>query len=114
MGDLCQFPDDYTWHNRFNGKSFAYILVLVDCFSKKMWCEALSKKTKEETANALIKIFDSMTAPPTMFVTDHGSGIFFFGITNEKNFLIRPFNQLWMIIMSIILKFQQLHHLKRH
>ena len=74
MGDLLQFPDNFVWHNRLNGKSFAYILLLVDCFSKKMWCEPLSKKTKEETANALTKIFDSMKAPPTMFVTDGGKG----------------------------------------
>ena len=78
MGDLIQFPDHFARHNSFEGKRYSYILLLVDCFSKKMWARPLSKKTKEETALALTSIFDSMTTPPTMFVTDEGTGKFSF------------------------------------
>ena len=78
MGDLIQFPDTFTRQNAFEGKRYSYILLLVDCFSKKMWARPLSKKTKEETATALSSIFDSMENPPTMFVTDEGKGNYYF------------------------------------
>lgn len=53
---------------------FAYILVVIDCFTKKLWAEPIKKKTKEETASALDKIFNSMDTFPTMCVTDDGKG----------------------------------------
>lgn len=56
-------------------------MVLVDCFSKKMWARALSKKSKEQSALALISIFDTMESPPTMFVTDQGTG----NLTRDNN-----------------------------
>ena len=80
MGDLFQFPDNFTRHNNFEGKSFRYVLLLVDCFSKKMWAEPLSKKMKSDTAIAMKKMFDSMKAPPTMLVTDGGKGFLYLHI----------------------------------
>ena len=74
MGDLIQFPEHFARHNILEGKRYSYILLLVDCFSKKIWVRPLSRKTKEETATALTSIFDSMLTPPTMFVTDDGLG----------------------------------------
>lgn len=78
MGDLIEFPKQFKRHNFSGGKSYSYILLLVDCFSKKIWAKPLSKKTAEETALALTSIFDSMKSPPTMFVTDGGLGKFCF------------------------------------
>ena len=53
---------------------FAYILIVIDCFTKKLWAEPIKKKTKEETADALDKVFSSMDTFPTMCVTDDGKG----------------------------------------
>ena len=75
MGDLIAFPKTFKRQNIFNGRMYSYIMVLIDCFSKKMWARPLSKKSKEQSALALISIFDSMESPPTMFVTDKGTGI---------------------------------------
>ena len=55
---------------------FGFILVVIDCFSKKLWAEPLKKKTKEATASALDKIFTSMETFPTMCVTDDGKGLY--------------------------------------
>ena len=56
---------------------FSYILVVIDCFSKKLWAEPLKQKSKEETADALEKIFNMMSSFPTMCVTDDGKGFFY-------------------------------------
>ena len=76
MGDLIEFPDDFHRQNYYQGKSYKFILLLVDCFSKKMWARPLQKKSAEQTSVALTSIFDSMKSPPTMFVTDGGFGKF--------------------------------------
>ena len=75
MGDLLEFPTEFKRQNIYKGKMYSYVLVLVDCFSKKMWARPLSKKRKEESASALVSIFESMISPPTMFVTDGGKGM---------------------------------------
>lgn len=77
MGDLIQFPKNYRRFNNFQGKTYDYILLLVDCFSKKIWARPLTKKTKEESSVALMSIFDTMKYKPTMFVTDDGKGLFY-------------------------------------
>ena len=83
MGDLLTFPEGYRRFNYFQGKTYDYILLLVDCFSKKIWAKPLSKKSKEETSVALNSIFDSMLYKPTMFVTDEGTGKnFWFSVAN--------------------------------
>ena len=53
-----------------------YILIMVDCFSKKLWAQPLKRKTKEATAEAMEKILDEMKSFPTMIVTDAGKGFF--------------------------------------
>ena len=53
---------------------FKYILVVVDCFSKKLWAQPVKKKTKEATADAMEKVLDNMKSLPTMLVTDGGRG----------------------------------------
>ena len=81
MGDLIEFPKKFKRHNFSHGKSYSYILLLVDCFSKKVWVRPLSRKSAEESALALTSIFESMETPPTMFVTDGGHGEFFSQVT---------------------------------
>ena len=55
-------------------KMYKYILVVVDCFSKKLWAQPVKKKTKEATADAMEKVLDNMKSLPTMLVTDGGRG----------------------------------------
>ena len=51
---------------------YNYILVLIDCFSKYLWAAPLKSKSGPETADALRKIFDSMTYPVQSFISDEG------------------------------------------
>ena len=87
MGDLLIIPEEYKyrWDNihvcKFyifflRNKMYMYILIMVDCFSKKLWAQPLKRKTKEATAEAMEKILDEMKSFPTMIVTDAGKGFF--------------------------------------
>lgn len=97
MADLIQFPENFKFRytnslldksflltsGLLRNKMFAYILVVIDCFSKKVWAEPLKRKSKEETGDALDKIFNSMPSFPTMCVTDDGRGNIFMHV-NKK------------------------------
>ena len=50
---------------KFSGSNagFNYILVFIDCFSKKLWVEPLKSKTGHETANALRAILNRVSFP---------------------------------------------------
>ena len=51
---------------------FNYILVLIDCFSKKLFLEPLKSKRGEETAAALRKIFNRSPFLIQSFIADEG------------------------------------------
>ena len=53
---------------------YQYILIMVDCFSKKLWAQPLKLKSGQATADAMENILDDMKTPPTMLVTDGGKG----------------------------------------
>ena len=57
---------------------YQYILIMVDCFSKKLWAQPLKQKTGEATADAMEIIIDEMKNTPTMIVTDGGKGFYIF------------------------------------
>ena len=57
---------------------FSFIVIVIDCFTKKLWALPIKKKTKEQTSNALDEIFNNMDTFPTMFVTDDGKGNLYF------------------------------------
>ena len=51
---------------------YNYILVVIDCFSKKLWTRPLKSKRGEETANGLRSIFESMLHPVQSLIFDEG------------------------------------------
>lgn len=60
---------DYAFHN----KNYKYILVVIDCFSRKNWCRAQKTATAKETAANLDEIIATMPFTPRQFASDAGS-----------------------------------------
>ena len=59
---------------KFSGSNsgYNYILVLIDCFSKKLWLEPLKSKSGSETAQALRNILDKIEFPIQSLIFDEG------------------------------------------
>ena len=51
---------------------YKFILVVIDCFSKFLWCQALKNKTGKETADKLKTIFANMKYPVQSLIFDQG------------------------------------------
>ena len=69
MADLFMFPQFKYYNNRF-----VYVLLIIDCFTKKVYAAPMKTKTKEETAFTFEKIFSSLRDFPIHLVTDNGKG----------------------------------------
>ena len=69
MADLFMYPQ-FKYHNN----RFVYILLVIDCFTKKVYVTPMKTKTKEETASSFEKIFSSLNDFPNHLVTDNGKG----------------------------------------
>ena len=88
MGQIVQ--TDLIDMQKYSGSNsgFNYILVLIDCFSKKLFVEPLKTKRGDETANALRKIFQRITFPIQTLIFDEG-----LEYKNKfVNFLLAEFN----------------------
>ena len=59
---------------KFSGSNSGYnfILVVIDCFSKKLWTRSLKTKRGDETAAALRSILESMKYPVQTMIFDEG------------------------------------------
>lgn len=53
-------------------KGYKYILMVIDCFSKKAFASALKTKTGKEVTEATKKILESLPYPPKNIQTDLG------------------------------------------
>ena len=51
---------------------YSFMLVVIDCFSKKLWIEPLKNKSGRETAEKLRKIFLQMRFPVQSIIFDRG------------------------------------------
>ena len=69
IGDLIEYTQ-YGYARANNG--FKYILVLIDCFSKKAFVEPVKRKNMTDVANALTKIFSGLQTFPNTLITDEG------------------------------------------
>lgn len=67
QADLAQL-DQYSSHN----KNFKFILVVIDCFSKYLWCRPLKSKSGEEVTSAFADILKSSRKPHNL-QTDQGT-----------------------------------------
>jgi Integrase core domain len=71
QSDLCQL-DGYAKDN----KNYKFILVVIDCFSKFVWCKPLKSKSGEEVAHAFEDILKSQRRRPLNLQTDQGREYF--------------------------------------
>ena len=55
-----------------NNSGYSYILVVVDCFSKYLWCLPMKSKNGKETAESLRIIFSKMKYPVQTMIFDQG------------------------------------------
>ena len=75
---------------KFSGSNSGYnfILVVIDCFSKKLWTEPLKNKSGLETASALRRIIDRIDFPIQSLIIDEGLEY----KNQHVNLLLREFN----------------------
>ena len=62
----------YRNYSRQN-KGYKYILVVVDCFSRKNWCRPMKTTTADECSKNLENILRSMPYTPSQFASDQGN-----------------------------------------
>jgi hypothetical protein len=55
-----------------SNSNYKYILLSIDCFSKKIWLRKLNTKTGIETAKAIKSIIIDMDWPPQTVIFDEG------------------------------------------
>ena len=67
QSDLIDMQKYSTINSGYN-----FILVVIDCFSKKLWIEPLKNKSGRETAEKLRKIFLKMRFPIQSIIFDRG------------------------------------------
>jgi len=75
---------------KFSGSNSGYrwILVALDCFSKKIWMRALKRKEGGETAQAMRSIFHDMDYPVQSIIFDEGKEF----LNNDVNMVFAQFN----------------------
>ena len=71
MGDLIEYPLE-----KYINRGYKFILILIDCFTKKLYAAPMKKKTKEWTADAFESIFKKFDQFPVHLVTDGGLEFF--------------------------------------
>ena len=69
MGDLVEYPQ-----YKFNNRQFVYILILIDCFTKKVYAAPMRDKSMQSSIKAFESIFGQLDEFPTHLVTDGGLG----------------------------------------
>ena len=77
MGDLIEYP-----RYKFANNGYQYILVLIDCFTKKVYTSPMKKKNKEWTADAFENIFKNFDSFPINLITDSGLEFFNANVAN--------------------------------
>ena len=86
-GELCQMDLAVM----FNYSGYIYFLLLIDCFSLKMFARPLKNKSSPTVSKALNEIFEEFGAPIHVLQSDRGKE--FIGckkLFQEKNIVFRP------------------------
>ena len=73
MADLIEYP-----RLKFQNNGYVFILVLIDCFTRKVWVEPMKRKTAQWTAESFDAIFRKFDEFPIHLITDRGLGKQFF------------------------------------
>ena len=73
MADLIEYPNKkMVYANR----GYKFILIMIDCFTKKLYAAGMKRKTKEWAAEAFESIFKKFDQFPVHLVTDGGREFF--------------------------------------
>ena len=72
MADLIE----YNKHTKRFNQGYNYILVVIDCFSKRLWAKPLKNKSGPETARAFESILFDLDDFPVNLCTDSGKEFF--------------------------------------
>ena len=80
MADLIEYPQ-----LRFHNSNYRFILVVIDCFTRKLWAVPMKFKTGQWTADAFESIFKTFDKFPVHIVTDRG--LEFYNSQVQKVFL---------------------------
>ena len=67
MADLIEYPQ-----LRFQNSNYRFILVMIDCFTRKVWAVPMKFKTAQWTADAFESVFQTFDKFPVHLVTDRG------------------------------------------
>ena len=73
MADLIEYPRKNTKHIN---RGYVYILIIIDCFTKRIWAAPMKNKTKEASADAFNSILKDFDQFPTHIITDGGLEFF--------------------------------------
>ena len=80
MADLIEYPQ-----LKFHNSNYRFILVVIDCFTRRIWAVPMKFKTGQWTADAFESIFKTFDKFPVHIVTDRG--LEFYNSQVEKVFL---------------------------
>ena len=80
MADLIEYPQ-----LKYNNRQYVYILILIDCFTKKVYCAPMREKSKQWSVKAFESIFHHLDEFPKHIVTD--GGLEFFNSEVRKLFI---------------------------
>ena len=74
-GPYTLIQADTVFYRNYSRQNYGYkyILVVVDCFSRKNWCRPMRTTTADECAKNLENILQSMPYTPTQFASDQGN-----------------------------------------
>ena len=67
MADLIEYPQ-----LKYQNSNYRFILVMIDCFTRKVWAVPMKYKTSQWTADAFESIFKTFDKFPVHIVTDRG------------------------------------------
>ena len=64
MADLIEYPQ-----LKFQNNGYVYILVIIDCFTRKVWIEPMKRKNAQWTADAFEAVFKKFNEFPVHIIT---------------------------------------------
>jgi len=67
QADLIEYPQF-----KFQNSNYRYILVMIDCFTRKVWAVPMKFKTAQWTADAFDSVFKNFDTLPVHIITDRG------------------------------------------
>ena len=79
MADLIEYPRKNTKHIN---RGYVYILLIIDCFTKRVWAAPMKNKTKESSADAFNSILKDFDQFPNHIITDGGLEFFNSSVQN--------------------------------